>query len=442
MPAPEWETVWRMSSGRVVAAVALAGPAEFRHLRRLEFCYNVSIMRTIAENANDFVSMGGGVLRVVLSGGFLKSFNQGLLTAALACLALQPGVDSVYLSAFAGIGAASQILSSFAAGSVAERFGLRKALFAVAALAVLSAVLLCVSGSKPGWVCGNVAKGFSFGLIAVLMPVILASGGSRAGTDRASGAFQLSQQIGGILGALTGATFAYVWRNNPAAALRADFLAMAVPAVPFLLAIRGFGGGAATVVRKERPVRKLHLAACVPAVLFMVFMSACGIGTVMEYLAVVFLRRGLDLSGSCAVSAAVHLLPVAAVVLSTALAVRMNAFRRVALGALGMAVGLLGAAFAHGTFFAVCLALASVSFAFGPGACAWGIVPRLISSPYRACGTSVAIVSGQLVSLVLTTMFLPALDWLGLETVLAAFAIMSAAMAVVAVAGGRKAGLV
>ena len=378
------------------------------------------------------------MLRVVLSGGFLKSFNQGILTAALACLALLPGVDSAYLSAFAGIGAASQILSSFAAGSVAGRFGLRKTLFAVVALAVLSVVLFCVPGDRTGWVCGNVAKGFSFGLIAVLMPVILASGGNRAEADRASGAFQLSQQVGGILGALAGAAFAYVWRNDPAAALRADFLAMAVPAVLFLLAIRNFGGEGAVAVRKEEPARKLHLAACGQSVLFMVFMSACGVGTVMEYLAVVFLRRGLDLSGSCAVSAVVSALPVAAVVLSTALAVRMDAFRRVALGALGMAAGLSLAAFARGTLFATCLALASVSFAFGPGACAWGIVPRLIAPPYRARGTSVAIVSGQLVSLALTTAFLPSLDRLGLGTVLAAFAIMSAVMAIVVTAMGRK----
>ena len=375
---------------------------------------------------------------VVLSGGFLKSFNQGILTAALACLALLPGVDSAYLSVFAGIGAASQILSSLAAGSVVERFGVRKTLFAVVALAGLSVVLYCIVGGRTGWVCGNIAKGFYFGLIAILMPIILASGGSRAEADRASGAFQLSQQVGGILGALAGAAFAYVWRDDPAAALRADFLAMAVPAVLFLLVIRGFGGEEAVVVRKDEPVRKLHLAACGPAVLFMVFMSACGVGTVMEYLSVVFLRRGLDLSGSCAVSAVVFALTVAAVALSTALAVRMDAFRRVALGALGMAVGLSGAAFARGTHFAACLALASVSFSFGPGACAWGVVPRLIASPYRARGTSVAIVSGQLVSLALTTAFLPALDRLGLETVLVAFAIMSGVMAIVVTAMGRK----
>lgn len=377
------------------------------------------------------------LLKVVLSGGFLKSFNQGILTAALACLALMPGVDSAYLSVFAGIGAASQILFSFVAGSVVERFGLRKTLFAVVALAGLSVVLFCVP-SKPGWISGNVAKGFYFGLIAVLMPVILAAGGNRAAADRASGAFQLSQQVGGVLGGAMGAAVAYVWRDDPAAALRADFLAMAVPVVIFLLAIRGFGGEGAVVVRKEGAARRLHLPACGSAVLFMVFVSACGVGTVMEYLAVVFLRRGLDLSGSCAVSAAVSALPVVAVVLSTALAVRMDAFRRVALGAFGMVVGLSGAAFVRGVPFAACLALASVAFAFGPGACAWGIVPRMISPPYRARGTSVAIVSGQLVSLALTTTFLSALDRLGLGTVLVAFAIMSAVMMIVVTAMGRK----
>ena len=93
------------------------------------------------------------MLRVVLSGGFLKSFNQGLLTAALACLALQPGVDSVYLSAFAGIGAAfavsGQGLSDAVEVALVDKKGVRHE---VAVEGAKETLLLCgaVSSAAKG----------------------------------------------------------------------------------------------------------------------------------------------------------------------------------------------------------------------------------------------------------------------------------------------------
>lgn len=378
-------------------------------------------------------------MSIVFFGGVLKSFNQGLLGAALAFMAIAPGVSTRYIALFAGIGAVSQILSSLIVGWVAERFGFGRTLRLTAVVAVLSVVLFILPGGSATWLCGNVAKGMYFGVVAAFLPVVLSVIVPHEKVGRASGLFQLSQHIGGILGALSGAAVAWGFGSDPLTALRVDFLLMVLPAVLFAVSLKD--------VRKlplmHQPTNTPSfrcLPACGAAILFMVLMSACGVGTVREYLAVVFMRRGLALFDSCSISAVVSVVSVSAVLLSTALAGRTSEFHRVVLGAVGMTVGLSGAAFAEDFLFVSFLSLASVSFAFGPGACAWGIVPQLIAPPFRTRGTAVAIVAGQAVSLVLTTSFLPALERLGLGSVLVAFAIMSTAMAVVAVVWGKKAG--
>ena len=380
-------------------------------------------------------------MSIVFFGGVLKSFNQGLLGAALAFMSIAPGVSTRFIALFAGIGAVAQILSSLVVGWVAERFGFGRTLRLTAVVAVLSVVLFCLPGGSAPWLCGNVVKGMYFGVVAAFLPVVLSVVVPQEKVGRASGLFQLSQHAGGILGALSGAAVAWGFDSDPLAALRVDFLLMALPAALFAASLKGMRELPLTRPPADAPSSRC-LPACAAAVVFMVLMSACGVGTVREYLAVVFVRRGLALADSCSISAVVSSVSVAAVVLSTALAGRMSAFHRVAIGAVGMAIGLSGAAFANGFPFVAFLSLASVSFAFGPGACAWGIVPQLMPPPFRTRGTSAAIVAGQLVSLVLTTSFLPVLDRVGLSACLVAFAIMSALMAVVAaLLRGGKAGL-
>ena len=380
-------------------------------------------------------------MSIVFFGGVLKSFNQGLLGAALAFMAIAPGVSTRFIAVFAGIGAVSQILSSLIIGWVAERFGFGRTLRLTAIVAVFSVVLFCLPGGSLPWLCGNVAKGMYFGVVAAFLPVVLSVVVPHEKVGRASGLFQLSQHVGGILGALSGAAVAWGFGSDPLLALRVDFLLMALPAVLFAVSLKGVREFSLTHPPADVP-SPCCLPACAAAILFMALMSACGVGTVREYLAVVFVRRGLSLSGSCSISAVVSVMSVAVVVLSTALSGRTRALHRVAIGAVGMAIGLSGAAFAEGCLFVGALSLASVSFAFGPGACAWGIVPQLMPLPFRTRGTSVAIVAGQLVSLVLTTSFLPLLDCVGLSACLSVFAIMSVTMAVVVVLlKGKKAGL-
>ena len=376
---------------------------------------------------------------VILAGGFVKAFVQGVLTAALAFMAAMPGVGSAYLSAFAGIGAASQIVSSLASGFVAERLGLRRVLVSSGVLSVGAALLFLVSSGGSAWMAANVAKGLFFGIAAALLPVLMAATVPVGRIGRASGAFQLSQQVGGVSGAFAGAVVAGVWGASPAKALRADFVLMAVPALAFLLlAARMKVADAFLRARTSCEEGRCGLAGCGRAVLFMVFMSACGVGTLLEYSVLIFARRGLEVAAASGFFVLVNVLCIGAVALSTSLAGRLGETVRVRLGAVGMVVGLSGAGFAHGWSFSGAIALAAVSFSFGPGACAWGLVPRLIAPQFRTRGTAIAIVAGQLVSLLLTTAFLPVMDCLGLATWLGCFGIIALLMALGAGVIGRK----
>ena len=369
-------------------------------------------------------------LLVIVAGGFAKAFVQGLLAAALVFMAVTPGVGSGYLAVFAGLGAASQIISSLVSAFLAERFGLRRVIVASGVLLFGSAVLFFVTSGGISWMVANVTKGLFFGVAAAVLPVLMTATVSSDHIGRASGMFQLSQQVGGVSGALAGAAVAALGGDAPAKALRTDFILMAVPALAFLLLSVGMRDavvpGCGQTPRKRGEIR---WTACGSAVLFMVFMSACGVGTILEYSVLLLARHGFDAAAASGMSVLVSVLCIAAVALSASLAVRMRESTRVRIGAVGMAVGLTGAALAHGWPFAVAVALAAVSFSFGPGTCAWGLVPRLITPRYRTRGTAMAIVAGQLVSLLLTTAFLPVMDRLGLGFWLVCFGIISAIMA-------------
>lgn len=366
---------------------------------------------------------------VIVAGGFAKSFVQGLLTAALVFMAVTPGVGSGYLAVFAGVGAASQILSSLVSAFLVERLGLRRVIVASGVLSFGSAVLFFGTSGGVSWVVANVAKGLFFGVAAAVLPVLMTATVPPDLIGRASGLFQMSQQVGGVSGALAGAAVAAVVGDAPAKALRTDFILMAVPALVFLLlSVRMRGVVTAGCGQAPRKWGDIGWTACGRAVLFMVFMSACGVGTVLEYSVLLLARHGLDAAAASGMSVIVSVLCIGAVALSALLAVRLCESARVRIGAVGMAVGLTGAAFAHGWLFAGAIALAAASFSFGPGTCAWGLVPRLIAPRYRTRGTAFAIVTGQLVSLLLTTAFLPIMDRLGLGFWLVCFGIISTVM--------------
>ena len=110
------------------------------------------------------------------------------------------------------------------------------------------------------------------------------------------------------------------------------------------------------------------------------------------------------------------------------------------IGTVGIFVGMSGCGFAFalsggdvltptalGFAFAGFYLLASLSFTFGPASCAWAVVPEILPGRFRAKGMSIALLSNQGATFLITTFFLPVAERYGYASWFWFFAAMSAA---------------
>jgi len=120
--------------------------------------------------------MNGGPnpLSVVVAGGFLKSYIEGLLAATVAILIAMPSIGDWGVSLFLGVGSAAHIAFTLVSGFCVRRFGTRRLMIASAELPVVAVgfYVLPICGVWPLAV-GNAIKGISFGILTAVSPLLI-----------------------------------------------------------------------------------------------------------------------------------------------------------------------------------------------------------------------------------------------------------------------------
>ena len=352
--------------------------------------------------------IGNNALRAVVAGGFLKSYIEGLLAAAVAFLFVLPGIGARGVSLFLCVGSISHIASTLAFGFLVRRIGARR-LIVVAAMLPVVAVCFYVlpsCGIVPLTI-GNAIKGSSFGILTAVSPLLIVEKTEAERRGRGSAFFQLSMQIGSVVGALLGAGVSALFRQRLQLALDIDFLLMLLPVVLFLpLAVR--------LPECEEAVRApgvsfrmllSRLRVVLPAVGFMMLMSATGVGTVMNYAVVVLNDAGFAGATANLVDTLLRALSIVAVIVAAGVVDRIGRMRLLRASAVIMAVGFAGASMTSGATFAGFLIFAVMAFSVGFGACAWAVVPEMLPNDVRAQGTSLALFAGQVTTCALVAGF-------------------------------------
>ena len=347
-------------------------------------------------------------LTLVVAGGFLKSYIEGLLAAAVAFLFVLPGIGTRGVSVFLCVGSIAHIAFTLASGFLVRRMAVRR-LIVVAAVLPIVAVCFYVlpSCGIVSLAIGNAIKGISFGILTAVSPLLIVEKTEAERRGRGSAFFQLSMQIGSVVGALFGAGVSALFRQRLQLALDIDFMLMLLPVALFLpLAMRlPECGWAVRVPAVSFKMSFSRLRVVLPAVGFMMLMSATGVGIVMNYSVVVLNDAGFVGATANLVDTLMRALSIVAVVVAACVVDRVGRMRLLRASAVLMAVGFAGAAMTSGVVFAAFLIFAVMSFFGGFGACAWAIVPEMMPRDVRAQGTSLALFAGQIATCAMITGF-------------------------------------
>ena len=174
-------------------------------------------------------------LTLVVVGGFLKSYIEGLLAAAVAFLFVLPGIGAWGTSLFLCVGSIAHIAFTLASGFLVRRIGVRRLIVVAAALPIVAVCfyVLPSCGIVP-LAIGNAIKGSSFGILTAVSPLLIVEKTEEERRGRGSAFFQLSMQIGSVVGALLGAGVSALFRQRLQLAIDIDFMLMLLPVALFL----------------------------------------------------------------------------------------------------------------------------------------------------------------------------------------------------------------
>lgn len=371
------------------------------------------------------------VMLIIMVGGFLMSFVCGLFPAVLALIALLPGVGSVEVSAFVGSGSLAHIAVSFMSGFIIRRIGIRVMIGLAAALFSISAIVLLIPHCCVLPLClGNVFRGAAFGIVTAVSPLLIVEGLAANRHNGGSAWYQFSMQLGVVAGALFGTISARISDGNVRMALSIDCAPVLCLSLVFLVLI--LRTPRLPFLRDEPKHFKLamlkrHWGGVLKAAVFMFFVSACGMGTVRNFQVILLSEHGF--SGALA-NLIDSILSITSVIAVFIMCVRLNEcsrFRLLRWGAVLMFVGYAGAALATRVGFAMFLALISIAFSIGFGACSWVVVPKVMPKEIRAEGMALSLLVGQLTTFFFSTLFPIVVSVLGLSNCFIFFACVSIA---------------
>jgi SP family galactose:H+ symporter-like MFS transporter len=404
-------------------------------------------------------------------GGFLFGYNTGDISAALLFLRTAFHLSNLMLGMVTGIALAGAGGGAAVAGYLADRFGRRPMLLAVALIFIAGALISAAARSLPFLLGGRLLLGFGVGGASVLTPLYL----SEIAPAERRGALvsfnQLAMVTGILVSNIVGFAFAAsgAWRwmlvlgGLPGVLLAGGILVL--PETPRYLAMHGHADRALAVLQRLRgdkadidaEMARLRddLAAAAGSMArtvsmrlpmtigigLAVFQQATGINTVIYFAPVIFQAAGLS-SASAAILATAGIGVVN--VLMTLVAIRLvdRAGRRPLLlaGLLGMGVSLCLLALAfwvgHGAVLgwltAGSLAAYIGCFAIGLGPVFWLLIAEIFPLAERGIGMAAATSANWLTNLIVAASFLSLLNILGRPGVFLTYAALTGAALVFA----------
>lgn len=172
-------------------------------------------------------------------GGFLFGYDNIVISGAIGHLSKYFRLEPAAIGWAAGCALIGCLLGSATAGSVADRFGLKRALYACAACFALSSVGVWKSADFPQYVAWRIVGGIGIGAASIVAPMYIAEIAPASIRGRLVVLYQLGI-VGGILSAvyvdmLIERSGTETWELERG--WRWMFAAAAIPAVVFALAI-------------------------------------------------------------------------------------------------------------------------------------------------------------------------------------------------------------
>ncbi len=147
-----------------------------------------------------------GVFLVVIAGfgGLLYGIDIGIIAAALLYLGKTVSLSVEQTSVIVAAVLGGSMVSSLAAGVLADWFGRRRMMIVSGLLFVASVGLIVLSQSFTTLLLGRLLQGVSGGVIAVVVPLYLAECLSANNRGRGTAVFQLMLTVGIVIAAMAG----------------------------------------------------------------------------------------------------------------------------------------------------------------------------------------------------------------------------------------------
>ena len=171
--------------------------------------------------------------------GFLFGYDNIVISGAIHYLGVIFGLDAVGLGWAAGCALVGCLIGSAGAGGIADRFGLKKSLYACASCFALSSVIVWAAPTFTWYIAGRILGGIGIGAASIVAPMYIAEIAPAA----VRGRLVVLYQLGIVIGILSAVFVNMVIQRsgdegwNLAHGWRLMFLAGGIPAVCFAAAI-------------------------------------------------------------------------------------------------------------------------------------------------------------------------------------------------------------
>jgi MFS family permease len=265
--------------------------------------------------------VGGADARIVLAAKSVRTFCYGYLGILLPLHLAGLGVTATGIGASVTLTLAASAMLTWAVRRPAERYGARTVLAALAALSLVSALLLLVA-DRPALVVlaamlGNIAVGVGeTGPFLALEQVVVARAVSRDGLTMASSIYHLAGYVAAALGAAAASLLP----------LRVLFVAFAVGAVLQVVAYARLRDAGRPVVARSGPIGALPSAPIIRRLAALFALDSLAGGLVVQSLIAYWFheRYGLELQTLGPIFFASQLLSAASFLAAARLASRIG----------------------------------------------------------------------------------------------------------------------
>ncbi|MGI8960335.1 MAG: sugar porter family MFS transporter [Bryobacteraceae bacterium] len=172
-------------------------------------------------------------------GGFLFGYDNIVISGAIGHLSRYYGLEPVAIGWAAGCGLVGCLVGSACSGAIADRFGLKKALYTCAACFALSSIGVWLAGSFSLYVFWRVVGGIGIGAASIVAPMYIAEIAPAAVRGRLVVLYQFGIVSGILIAVVVNMLIeragSETWRTEHG--WRWMFAAGAIPAIIFALTI-------------------------------------------------------------------------------------------------------------------------------------------------------------------------------------------------------------